>query len=116
MSMRTGLFLVAAVGLIGMSGASGSAEDAREPDDLGLIIQRLEQQDRQAREDGLVLESFKVEQPPNDPRRKSMKLSVGEVGGTDNPNPFEEDRPSYLLDPMTPIETPPVGLNLKLQF
>lgn len=115
MSGRTGLIL-AAVAALGVWGGSGSAEDAREPEDLGLIIQRLEQQDRQAREDGLVLESFKVEQPRNDPRRKSMKLSVGEIGGTDGASPFEEDRPSYLLDPLTPIETPPVGLNLKLQF
>ena len=108
--------ILATLASLGVWGGSGSAEDAREPEDLGLIIQRLEQQDRQAREDGLVLESFKVEQPPNDPRRKSMKLSVGEVGGTDSANPFDEDQPSYLLDPLTPIETPPVGLNLKLQF
>ena len=114
--IRHGARIVAAVAVFGALVASVSAEDTREPEDLGLVIQRLEQQDRQAREDGLVLESFKVEQPPNDPRRKSMKLSVGEVGGTDRPNPFEEEEPSYLIDPLTPVEAPPVGLNLKLQF
>jgi hypothetical protein len=109
--------ILAAVAALGVWGGSGFAQQAEQPArDLNLIIERLQQQDRQAREDGFVLESFKVEQPANDPRRKSMKLSVGEVGDDFNDSPFEEDRSNYLLDPLAPKERPPVGLNLKLQF
>jgi hypothetical protein len=80
------------------------------------VFQRLEQQDRQAREDGFVLENFPVQQLANDPRRKSMKLSFGEVGDGPDDSAFNDESSRYLLDPLTPIEAPPVGLNLKLQF
>ena len=109
--------ILASVAALGLSGGSGVAQETAPPaQDLQRIIERLEQQDRQAREDGFVLESFRVQQPENDPRRKSMKLSVGEVGGSYDTSPFDEHRSNYLLDPLTPVEAPPVGLNLKLQF
>jgi hypothetical protein len=109
------LRMLAAVAVLGSWSGSAVARES-EPEDLNRIIQRLEQKDRQAREDGFVLESFPVEQQPNDPRRKSMKLSVGEVGGEPEGSPFDEKGSNYLLDPLTPYEPPPVGLNLKLQF
>ena len=109
--------VLAATAALSVWGAGGLAQEAEQSrEDLDRIIQRLEQQDRQSREDGFVLESFPVQQPEGDLRRKSMKLSVGEVGASLGATPFEEPRPNYLLDPLTPIEAPPVGLNLKLQF
>jgi hypothetical protein len=115
MSGRT-VRILAGVAALGVCSASGFAQVADEAEDLRRVFERLERQDRQAREDGFVLESFPVQQPANDPRRKSMKLSFGEVGGTSEDNAFGDETSRYLLDPLTPIETPPVGLNLKLQF
>ena len=111
------LRILATAAALGLWTASGFAQQAEwSPQDLNRIIEKLERQDKNAREDGFVLEHFKVEQPQNDPRRKTMKLSIGEVGGASNGNPFAEDRSNYLLDPMAPDDAPPVGLNLKLQF
>jgi hypothetical protein len=111
------LRILATAAALGLWTASGFAQQAEwSPQDLNRIIEKLERQERQAREDGFVLEHFKVEQPQNDPRRKTMKLSIGEVGDASNDNPFAEDRSIYLLDPLVPDDTPPVGLNLKLQF
>jgi hypothetical protein len=115
MSGRT-VRILASVAALCVCSASGFAQGADESEDLSRVFQRLEQQDRQAREDGFVLESFPVHQPANDPRRKSMKLSFGEVGGTSGGSAFDDDSSRYLLDPLTPFEAPPVGLNLKLQF
>jgi hypothetical protein len=114
MSGRT-VRILASVAALGVCSATGFAQGSDESD-LKRVFERLEQQDRQAREDGFVLESFPVRQSENDPRRKSMKLSFGEVGGTSRGSAFDDDSSRYLLDPLTPIETPPVGLNLKLQF
>ena len=108
--------ILAGVAALGVCSASGFAQVADEAEDLRRVFERLEQQDRQAREDGFVLESFPVQQPANDPRRKSMKLSFGEVGGTSGGSAFDDDSSKYLLDPLTPYEAPPVGFNLKLQF
>ncbi len=107
--------ILACVAALGVCSASGFAQGSDDREDLSRVFERLEQQDRQAREDGFVLESFPVRQPENDPRRKSMKLSFGGVGDTDD-SAFDEDSSKYLLDPLTPVETPPVGLNLQLQF
>ena len=115
MSGRT-VRILAGVAALGLCSASGFAQVADESEDLRRVFQRLEQQDRQAREDGFVLESFPVRQLENDPRRKSMKLSFGEVGDGPDDSAFDDDSSKYLLDPLTPVETPPVGLNLKLQF
>ncbi|HUE45129.1 MAG TPA: hypothetical protein VMO81_02650 [Aestuariivirgaceae bacterium] len=115
MSGRT-VRILASVAALGVCSGSGLAQVTDESEDLGLVFQRLEQQDRQAREDGFLLESFPVQQLANDPRRKSMTLSFGEVGGTSGGSAFDDESSRYLLDPLTPIEAPPVGLNLKLQF
>lgn len=98
------------------SGMVAAEESTHAKRDLGDIIQRLEQQDKEAREDGFVLEHFPVEQPLNDPRRKSMKLSIGQVGGGPDERPFDDDRSNYVLDPATPVDTPPIGFSLKLKF
>ena len=116
MAGRTARTLAALAALGIWTGHGFAQETEQSPEDLTRIIQRLQQQDNQAREDGFVLESFKVQQPPNDPRRKSMKLSIGEVGDTPEASPFADETSKYLLDPLTPDEPPPVGLNLKLQF
>lgn len=108
--------ILAGIAALGACSTSGIAQGSDEAEDLSRVFERLEQQDRQAREDGFVLESFPVRQPENDPRRKSMKLSFGEVGDTPDDSAFDDDSSRYLLDPLTPIEAPPVGLNLKLQF
>lgn len=108
--------MLAAVAALGCWGGTGIAQDTAPAEDLNRVFERLQQRDREAREDGFVLESFPIEQQPNDPRRKSMKLSVGEVGGGPDGSPFDEKGSNYLLDPLTPYEPPPVGLNLKLQF
>ena len=108
--------ILSAVVALGAWSSLGLAQDEQPVESLDRIIERLEKEERQAREEGFVLESFKVRQPRNDPRRKSMKLSVGEVGDVSPDNPFGEHRSNYLLDPLTPREAPPVGLNLKLQF
>lgn len=108
--------ILAGFAALGMCTASGFAQVADDREDLSRVFQRLEQQDRQAREDGFVLESFPVQQLANDPRRKSMKLSIGEVGGSSGGSAFDDESSKYLLDPLTPIDTPPVGFNLKLQF
>lgn len=115
MSVRT-VRIVAGVAALGAYSASGFAQVADDREDLARVFERLQQQDRQAREDGFVLESFPVRQPENDPRRKSMKLSFGEVGDTIDGGAFDDGSSRYLLDPLTPVETPPVGFNLKLQF
>ncbi len=115
MSGRT-VRILAGVAALGVCSASGSAQVADDREDFSRVFQRLEQQDRQAREDGFVLESFPVRQPENDPRRKSMKLSFGGIGDGSDDSAFDDDSSRYLLDPLTPVETPPVGLNLKLQF
>jgi hypothetical protein len=115
MSGRT-VRILASVAALGLWSGSGFAQVAETPEDLSRVFERLERQDRQARQDGFVLESFPVHQPENGPRRKSMKLSFGEVGGTTRGSAFDENRSNYLLDPLTPVEAPPVGLNLKLQF
>lgn len=114
MSGRT-VRILAGVAALGVCSASGFAQVAESPEDLSQVFQRLEQQDRQAREDGFVLESFPVRQPENDPRRKTMKLSFGGVEDSGG-SAFDDDSSRYLLDPLTPVDTPPVGLNLKLQF
>jgi hypothetical protein len=108
--------ILAGVAALGMCSASGLAQVADDRESLSRVFERLEQRDRQAREDGFVLESFPVQQLANDPRRKSMKLSIGEVGGSSGRSAFDDDSSRYLLDPLTPIEAPPVGFNLKLQF
>jgi hypothetical protein len=108
--------ILASVAALGICSVSGLAQVAESPEDLSRVFERLERQDRQAREDGFVLESFPVRQPENDPRRKSMKLSFGEVGGTSGGSAFDDESSRYLLDPLTPVDTPPVGFNLKLQF
>jgi hypothetical protein len=108
--------LLAAMTVLGCWHGSAAAQETEPAKDMTRVFERLQQRDREAREDGFVLESFKVEQPPNDPRRKSMKLSVGEVGDEPDGSPFDEKGSNYLLDPLTPYEPPPVGLNLKLQF
>jgi len=113
MSGRT-VRILASVAALGVCSASGYSQGSDDREDLSRVFERLEQQDRQAREDGFVLESFPVRQPENDPRRKTMKLSFGEVG--DSGSAFDDDSSRYLLDPLTPVEAPPVGLNLKLQF
>ena len=115
MSGRT-VRILAGVAALGVCSATGFAQGADEAEDLSRVFERLEQQDRLAREDGFVLESFPVQQPANDPRRKSMKLSFGEVGDGPDDSAFDDDSSRYLLDPLTPIDTPPVGFNLKLQF
>lgn len=115
MSGRT-LRILAGIAALGVCSASGFAQVAEQPKDMKRVFERLQQQDRQAREDGFVLESFPVQQPENDPRRKSMKLSFGEVGDTTDDSAFDDDSSRYLLDPLTPVEAPPVGFNLKLQF
>lgn len=108
--------ILASVAALGVCSASGFAQVADDREDLSHVFERLEQQDRQAREDGFLLESFPVQQPANDPRRKSMKLSFGEIGDGSDDSAFDDESSRYLLDPLTPIEAPPVGLNLKLQF
>ena len=108
--------MLAGVAALGVYSASGFAQGSDEAEDLSLVFQRLAQQDRQAREDGFVLESFPVRQLQNDPRRKSMKLSLGGVGNTTDESAFHDESSRYLLDPLTPVDVPPVGLNLKLQF
>ena len=109
--------ILATAATVGLWTASGFAQQAEwSPQDLSRIIEKLERQEKQAREDGFVLEHFKVEQPQNDPRRKTMKLSIGEVGGGSSGSPFADDRSIYLLDPLAPDDAPPVGLKLKLQF
>jgi hypothetical protein len=111
------LWILATAAALGLWAASGFAQQAEwSAQDLNRVIEKLERQEKQAREDGFVLEHFKVEQPQNDPRRKTMKLSIGEVGGGSSDKPFAEDRSIYLLDPLAPDDAPPVGLNLKLQF
>ena len=115
MSGRT-VRILAGVAALGVSSAGAFAQVTDDREDLSRVFERLEQQDRQAREDGFVLENFPVRQPANDPRRKSMKLSFGEVGGTSGGSAFDDDSSRYLLDPLTPFEAPPVGLNLKLKF
>jgi hypothetical protein len=109
--------ILAAVAVLSVGAGSGNAQEAAQSEeDLSRIIDRLETQDRQAREDGFVLENFKVEQPENDLRRKSMQLSIGKVGGKPGITPFDERPSNFLLDPLEPYESPPVGLRLKLQF
>jgi hypothetical protein len=115
MSGRT-VRILAGVAALGVCSASGLAQGVDDREDLSRVFQRLEQQDRQAREDGFVLESFPVQQPANDPRRKSMNLSFGEVGGSSGGSAFDDETSKYLLDPLTPVDTPPVGFNLKLKF
>ena len=115
MSGRT-VRILAGVAALGVCSASGFAQVAESPEDLDRVFQRLEQQDRQEREDGFVLESFPVQQPENDPRRKSMKLSFGGIEDAPDESAFDDETSNYLLGPMTPVEAPPVGLNLKLQF
>jgi hypothetical protein len=115
MSGRT-VRILAGVAALGVCSASGWAQVAEDREDLARVFERLEQQDRQAREDGFVLESFPVQPLANDPRRRSMTLSFGEVGGASGGSAFDDDSSKYLLDPLTPIDTPPVGFNLKLQF
>jgi hypothetical protein len=115
MSGRT-VRILAGIAALGVCSASGFAQTADDREDLSRVFQRLEQQDRQAREDGFVLDSFPVRQSQNDPRRKSMKLSVGGIGDGSDDSAFDDDSSRYLLDPLTPVEMPPVGLNLKLQF
>jgi hypothetical protein len=107
--------ILAGVAALGVCSASGFAQGSDEPEDLSRVFERLERQDRQAREDGFVLESFPVRQPENDPRRKSMNLSFGGIGDSGG-SAFDDDSSRYLLDPLTPVDTPPVGFNLKLQF
>lgn len=115
--MRGGLPLAVIGALaLGSGGMVAAEESTSGKGDLGDIIQRLEQQDKEAQEDGFVLEHFPVEQPLNDPRRKSMKLSIGQVGGDADESPFDDDRSNYLLDPATPVEAPPIGFSLKLKF
>ena len=109
--------ILGSIAALGVCVGGALAQETAPPvENLDKVFQRLQQQDRQAREDGFVLESFKVQQPPNDPRHKSMKLSFGKVGGKSSPGPFDEPQSNYLLAPQTPVEAPPVGLNLKLQF
>lgn len=115
MSGRT-VRIMATVAALGVCSASGFAQGSDDREDLSRVFERLQQQDRQAREDGFVLESFPVQQPLNDPRRKSMKLSFGGIGDEPDDSAFDDDSSRYLLDPLTPVEAPPVGLNLKLQF
>ena len=114
--MRRTVRILSGVAALGVCSASGFAQVAEQPKDMKRVFERLQQQDRQAREDGLVLENFPVQQPENDPRRKSMKLSFGGIGDGSDDSAFEDDSSKYLLDPLTPVEAPPVGLNLKLQF
>jgi hypothetical protein len=45
-----------------------------------------------------------------------MQLSIGKVGGKPGITPFDERPSNFLLDPLEPYESPPVGLRLKLQF
>jgi hypothetical protein len=109
--------VIASLVAVGVWGGSGLAQNLEQPDeDLRRIIERLEQHDRQAREDGLVLERFEVQPSDGDLRRRTMQLSIGEVGTRPGEGPFEEPSSNFLLDPVEPPVAPPVGLNLRLQF
>jgi hypothetical protein len=109
--------ILAVLASAGVWTGSGLAQDVAPPDeDLARIIERLEQQDSQALQDGLVLETFEVQPTQADPRRRSMQLSIGEVGAGTGEGPFEEPSSNFLVDPVAPPEAPPVGLNLRLQF
>jgi hypothetical protein len=114
---RRTIKILAVLASAGLWAGSGLAQDVAPPDeDLVRIIERFEQQDSQALEDGLVLERFEVRPSDGDLRRRTMQLSIGEVGTRAGEGPFEEPSSNFLLDPVAPPEAPPVGLNLRLQF
>jgi hypothetical protein len=114
---RRTIKILASLVAVGVWGGSGLAQDVAPPDEnLARLIERFEQQDKEEFEDGLVLETFEVQPSQSDPRRRSMQLSIGEVGTKPGEGPFEEPSSNFLLDPVAPPEAPPVGLNLRLQF
>lgn len=109
--------VIAVIVALGVWGGAGIAQEAMQPDEnLRRIIERLEQQDRQGDREGFVLDSYQVQPADDDPGYKSMELSIGQAGGRPGLNTFDERPSNFLLDPMAPDETPPLGLNLKLQF
>jgi hypothetical protein len=114
---RPAVRIIALVATLGTWGSTGIAQEAAQSDeDLRRVIERLEQQHNQTGQGGFVLDTFQVQPQDNDPRHKSMQLSIGRAGVQPGSNAFDRRPSNYLLDPMAPDETPPVGLNLRLQF
>jgi hypothetical protein len=82
--------------------------------DINALIQRFEQLDKKEKDEGFVLENYKVEQQPGDPSPNTLKLSIGGFGPKPE-TPFE-DRPKWSIDPAAPPEPRPFGFNLKMKF
>lgn len=83
--------------------SSTTKSDLEVSPDLSEVFERIERQDKQAKEDGMLLEKSQ------NTHRQDSKLSFGKVDdGSDLP---------YSLDPTVDPNPPPgFGLNLKMSF
>lgn len=97
------LVLSAAVATGFAVGAPAFSQTFIESPEMTELFQRIERQDKQAAEDGLLLDKSK------NARSQDTKLSIGSVEKTN-------DRP-FSLDPtQDPNPMPGFGLNLKMNF
>jgi hypothetical protein len=111
MSSRRRLFVVSVTlttGIVAWMAAAGAQSTTAKSDletlsEFNEVFQRLERQDRQAIEDGILLDKS------TNARRQDTKLSIGSVDD-------QSDLP-YSLDPTQDPNPPPgFGLNLKMNF
>ena len=105
--------VLAATGAV-WDGAARAQDATLYETNLNELIRKFERLDKQGKDEGFVLEDYAVEQPPDDPSRNSLKLSIGGFGAKPE-TPFDE-RPTYSVDPAAPPAPRPFGFNLKMKF
>jgi hypothetical protein len=86
--------------------------------DLTALIERIQNQDKEAAQDGFLLQQFRGAPRSGARGSQVLKLSLGEVGSKDEASPFDNDPdPRFTYDPIAdPDPMPGVGLNLKMKF